>query len=223
MAFYLRGDVWTFRFRKIYGKVELFCSSTDQSCLPNPPGNEIPRFNILDAIEHLPQNMRASLTPHEVEELGYLFLQGYAALTRMEVSSGLSFVREAMSDHDAAVQFLTASQHFGQSKWASLQATEKILKAYIALTNGPAKRIHGLEKLAVTGEQLGLARISRQQLSLIQCEAGVRYGEIAVDCTDALAAHHASLSVSGEVALHIMRYRGITDDTITGLNVRRAF
>ena len=223
MAFSLRGDLWVFQFGKVYGKVELFCSAIEQSTHPKPLGSGRPRFNMLDAITGLSSEFRASLSIDEVEQIGYLFVLGYSAVTKMEVLSncGLRFLDEAKSDLEAAVHFLTANQHFGQSKWASLQTAEKMLKAFIAQNNGTFEKTHGLEEVALAAEHLGLATIPRQQLSLIQCKGGVRYGDIPVDCIDALSAHHASLAVSGQIALSIMRKKGITDDTVSSLVVTR--
>lgn len=223
MAFSLRGDLWVFDFAKVYGKVELLCSATEQSHHHKPLGSGKPRFNMLDSITGLSGDFRASLSSYEVEEIGYLFVLGYSAVTRMEAISNwnLRFLSEAKSDLEAAVHFLTANQHFGQSKWASLQATEKMMKAFIVHNNGTFETTHGLEEGAIAAEYLGLPRIPRQHLALIQCKGGVRYGDISVDCTDALVAHHASLAVSGQVALSIMRKNGITDDTVSSLVVTR--
>ena len=83
------------------------------------------------------------------------------------------------------------SPSFGASKWASLQATEKYIKATLENNGKTFPKTHNLEKLN------SLLNESENQLNFlverIQCDAGVRYGETPVSRNEAFDAHSATL------------------------------
>jgi hypothetical protein len=122
-----------------------------------------------------------------------------SAYVALHAVSDVQFVNEVQGDLDAVVSHLVAHKsQLGLSKWASLQAVEKILKAYIVTKDQTmdVKKIgHKLGELAVAAENLGLPAIPNGYIADVQCSAGVRYGEVAVSVEEAGIAHLISLEV----------------------------
>jgi len=196
----LRGDIWALHFPRFYGRGEVFCSRTEQTY--RPPGGRGPfRYNILDCIEELAPGLRNAFS---TEELGYIeqvFEVGHKAFEEIESTQNFPLVTDATADLYAAVFHLTArNRHHGLSKWASLQAAEKMLKAYLKEKTGRFERGHILEPLVREAEGAGLRQLDRRLLTAIQCSADVRYGDDPVSLKGAVDAHHASLGVCGQVA-----------------------
>jgi hypothetical protein len=98
---------------------------------------------------------------------------------------------------------------YGLSKWASLQAAEKTLKAFLRSRdedNTPpfTHDIERLHRLAVDQGMLDLSDYRLPEgrlLSLIACTARVRYGEDVVTKDEALSAHYAALILITGVAI----------------------
>lgn len=196
----LRGDVWTLNFPRFYGRGEVFCSRTESTY--RPPGGRGPfRYNILDCIEDLAPALRNALS---TEELGYVeqvFEIGHKAFAEIESTQNFPLVTDAAADLYAAVFHLTArNRHYGLSKWASLQAAEKMLKAYLKENLGRYERGHILEPLVREAESAGLGQLDRRLLVAIQCSPDVRYGDEPVSLKNAVDAHHASLGICCQVA-----------------------
>lgn len=84
---------------------------------------------------------------------------------------------------------------FGESKWASLQAAEKTLKAAIALQGETFPYSHDLTRLATRLIEAGVPVAVQPLVDAIQCTPGIRYGEEACSEAEALAAHQASLEL----------------------------
>lgn len=122
----------------------------------------------------------------------------------MELINDFTLVADAFADLNAAVFHLTIrNRHHGLSKWASLQAVEKMLKAYLKRKVGDFKSGHVLEPLAQSAEKAGLIALDRRLLSATQCSANVRYGDDLVTLRCAVDAHHASLGLCGQVAYQL--------------------
>ena len=110
-------------------------------------------------------------------------------------------VREVQSDIDAAVHHvMNKPPHFGQSKWHSLQATEKILKVFLESRTVSYPRHHQLRGLAELAEKANLPVLDHRWLDEIQCSAGIRYGEELATLNEAFAAYLACLQVCRHVA-----------------------
>ena len=102
----------------------------------------------------------------------------------------------ARGDVEAAVNCLmTRGGRYGESKWASLQVAEKVLKAAIELAGTKFKFTHGLSELCHTLSDTGLVFDARLQVSAIQCKPGIRYGEEPCSRDEALLAHHAAMEL----------------------------
>jgi hypothetical protein len=151
---------------------------------------------MVDLVEDLTADFARSLTAEEVIKIGAAFVIGMGAYSALRVINDVDYVREAVGDFDAAVFHLVDHQpQPGLSKWASLQAIEKLTKAYIAQKGGTVRFIHSLQRLTDQAITLGLPAPPEQYLADVQCPAGVRYGEVAVSVEDALKAHLISLEL----------------------------
>lgn len=102
----------------------------------------------------------------------------------------------------AILQMMNRNPHYGESKWASLQAAEKTLKAFITQKGKTPPRTHDLKDLLERAEALGLPKGFWPVLALIQCSAGVRYGN-GVMLDQAVVAHHASIDLCAFIAEHL--------------------
>jgi len=122
----------------------------------------------------------------------------------METLLDIILIQQAKGDIDASVTHIFSNPpQYGLSKWSSLQATEKIIKAYIEEKNNNFPFSHDLKKLAGEAKDLGLRGIPDSLLDLIQCSAGVRYGNPIVNLNEAIQAHQACLDICLGVARQI--------------------
>jgi hypothetical protein len=102
----------------------------------------------------------------------------------------------------AILQMTSQVPHYGESQWASLQATEKTLKNFIKLRKGDPPHIHNLSKLLLQAERLGLPSGYWPVLATVQCAATVRYDNN-VTLDQAVLAHHASIDLCAFIAEHL--------------------
>jgi hypothetical protein len=185
ISFLLRGDVWFVRIPLVYGS---------------------PKMEFVDFVEDLTDGLRRTLTRTELDEITRVFQSGYEAFMYLVMKDSDKFINECLSDHRIAIDQLKApNPHPGQSKWASLQATEKVLKSFITSKGGGVRRIHFLLELTEAAEALGLNHADRikRLLPNIQCDPGVRYGDGAFTLEDAVCANQSALEVSGLVAVQL--------------------
>ncbi|MDQ3813015.1 MAG: HEPN domain-containing protein, partial [Armatimonadota bacterium] len=97
-------------------------------------------------------------------------------------------------------------EHFpqsGLSKWASLQAVEKTVKAFVRENDTNAKFGHDLAELFSVANKWGLPKPPQELITIVQCSLGVRYNEPPVSVEEAVRAHLVSLELTGVAARHI--------------------
>ena len=200
----LRGDPWLLELPRLIGRWTLIASRTELSDPPGvvPSGDAPPsRFNIVTSISDLPPGLLAGLTDAELEAIRRVAQMALDAYHRLEALRSVDLIWEAVTDHAAAVRHLVQPPtHFGQAKWAALQALEKVLKACIRSCGEGFASSHNLSEHAAHCERLGVSPLDRSLLALVQCPAGVRYGTPIVTVTEAVAAHHAALDLCRRVA-----------------------
>lgn len=183
VAFWLRGDVWFIRIPLIF---------------------DWANADLLGFIDSLTPSFRRELTTNETDEMKKVFRLSYEAFTYMLMKEAATYVSESRGDHRSAVDCLNPpNPHPGQSKWASLQATEKIVKAFTTSKKQRPNFTHDLVKLAGEAEALGLNPIDRNLLAQIQCSPKTRYGEEPISLQEAIRAHLSALHVSALVAVQI--------------------
>lgn len=204
----LRGDPWLLTLPRLVGSWVLIASldeTSDPGGIVPPSGAPPSRYNVLDGVVELPAGLRHQLKTGELTALAEVATMGLAAFHHLEAMRSLSLVSQALSDHAAAVRHLIQPPvDYGQAKWSALQATEKVLKAFITFRSDTYAQNHHLSGQAEHCERLGLPTVPRPLLAAIQCPAGVRYGDPPVTLVDAVASHHASLRLSLHVAKDIV-------------------
>jgi hypothetical protein len=111
------------------------------------------------------------------------------------------FISGAKADYDSSVlNIFTTFPNYGLSKWGSLQFIGKFIKCHIAIMGLKIPKTHDLTKLSILARQNGLPKLSESLIAMIQCTAGVRYGEINVTLEEAVFAHHAALRLCNYIA-----------------------
>jgi HEPN domain-containing protein len=199
----LRGDIWTLHLPRFYGRGEIFCSRIEQTYRP-PSGRGQFRYNILDCIENLGPGLRNAFSKEELGYIEQIFEIGHKSFEEIELIISFPLVTDAAADLYAAVFHLTArNRHHGLSKWSSLQAVEKMVKAYLKQKTGRFDRGHVLEPLVQEAENAGLKHCDRRLVKTVQCSPDARYGDEPVSLKDAVDAHHASLGICCQVAMQL--------------------
>lgn len=164
-------------------------------------GREVVLSNITNYVQGLTPARTQSMSLSECNGIVGWF--GNAAVARSSICSVRypEFVGEARAELDTSVEhLLSRPPQFGLSRWASLQAVEKFLKAFIKERGGRVRPIHKLDDLAREAEGLGLTAVDRTTIASIQCTAGVRYGTEPSTLQQAIAAHQAATVTCGAVA-----------------------
>ena len=189
MAVLIRGDLYQLRLPLCFGSVNLTCSP-EHFGIANEAKvggrNQLPTINILDLLDDFTEDYGRSLTRDELMALTNAFLLGFDARNKIDSISESEFVKEAIGDIHVSVTHLFATPpQYGLSKWSSLQAAEKLLKAFIRQQGGEVERIHKLEKLASVAESLGSPPVPRSLLDKIQCPAGCGMANAGRSCRSA--------------------------------------
>jgi len=190
-ALLIRGDAWRIDFPLLYGKFRMAFDRDLQK-----PGNA------LRLIKGLTPEYAKSLSPNDLQEIARFFCLAFDAIQRLCEIARDPLIETARSDLISAVNNIFIQHpNYGQSKWASLQFSEKLLKCFIKKSGGNyPKRGHNLKLLAKLAVDKGLQILPTSIINKIQCSARVRYGEEEVSLNDAIEAHHASLVICSVLA-----------------------
>lgn len=159
-------------------------------------------MNVLSQIDGMTTAIAAQIQPTEAGALLRQFVDALDAFNRLNTLTANNYVTAALEDMRVSVDSLTdRNPHFGQSQWASLQATEKLLKAFTDVAGGRVLRSHDLKQIAQEAERCGLPKIPEPVVRVIQCAPGARYGESATARERALAAHQSAIEIARLVAV----------------------
>ncbi len=191
MAFMIDEDIWVFRFRRFYGSGKFVSSKTIKSERIGTDGKPF-TCNILDCIESLPDGFRMSLSDSQLVMLGKYFHFGLDVFSSLEMLSGNDLIMSAKADISTSIDHLfTRQPQYGLSKWSSLQAAEKLLKATIEMRGGNYSKTHKLKTLVEEVKKCGLGLDVSIIIAEIQCTPAIRYGQEQCSKSDAIRAHHA--------------------------------
>lgn len=193
MVILLDGDLYVLRVPRIFSSVNFVLT---RQWLPNPGiGRGPTTCNITQLVDGLTAAKAGRLSDLAPDTIGAAFEIALPAAFTLE-STGHSLMFIARGDVEAAVNGLMArGGRYGESKWASLQAAEKVLKAAIDRAGAKYGFTHGLAGLCTTLADTGLTFDADGQVAAIQCTPGIRYGEEPCTRNEALAAHRASLEL----------------------------
>lgn len=189
----LDGDLYTMRIPRIFGQVNFV---TSRAFLDNPGISRGPATcNVAQLVDDLSESKASRLSDDALNELATSFQRALPALYTLE-NTPHELIQIALGDVAVAVgNLMVRLGRFGESKWASLQAAEKTLKAAIALEGAKFKRTHGLGGLFAELSKLGISVNPQLFVESIQCSPGIRYGEETCTREEALDAHHRSLDL----------------------------
>jgi HEPN domain-containing protein len=199
VALLIAGSVYKMKIPLIFGKAVL-CSDGKFELNQNAVQNGKMLLNVIAFIEDLTRNLSSELSPEEQNNILQIF--GFASelfeLLSKE-SNKDSLCESAKEDFQYAADSLLNNQlNIGQSKWASLQATEKILKSILQRNKIKFNKNHNLRILSESLQTIGFPKVSDDLINTIQCKASVRYGEIPYKLEDAIKAHHYSIYLCKE-------------------------
>ena len=118
------------------------------------------RINVVELIESMTEPKARLISPAAFQSIFDWFPIGLRVFYDLETNSDIELLRIARSDIDTAVdKLMNRGNRYADSKWSSLQAVEKCLKAAISLGNNNYKWEHGLRELA---KQLAGSGIQRR-------------------------------------------------------------
>jgi hypothetical protein len=176
-----------------------------------------PKFNVLDAVVDLPTGLRLALSDAELDYIWDAFHLGLPAYLLMRFVRHQPFVKEALVDHEVCVNtLLQRGAALGTARWSALQAAEKMMKSVLATLGEKVPHTHDLSVIAKRLFDAGLEPVNPTDIATIQCAPAVRYGASPVTLEEAVRAHHASLAVSGHVAVAIRSVMPGPDGSWTG-------
>jgi hypothetical protein len=194
VAVILQNDPWSLRVPVFFGTLPVTCDP-----VVSEPSGHGARINIPDHFDNLPEGIRASVTSEEWRSTTRVFALAVDAAEILRWGDNNPLMRQAFLDLEATVFHLTRDpRNLGEARWSSLQVAEKALKTIAEARNVPYPRGrdgHILSKVADAVQAGGPLQIDANLLSKIQCEADVRYGKPPVSLKEAVAAHHAVLSL----------------------------
>ncbi len=193
MVVAIDGDLYVLRFPRIYGTAQF--TVTRKFLAKSDHFSRGPAIcNVLQLVQNLTEAKAASLSDGTLAEVMRMFRLGFQAHDMLEANQDQELLRIARGDVQTAVNnLMDPGNRFAESKWASLQAAEKVLKTAIALAGAKFEFTHNLAGLCERLESLGIRFDWRELVVRIQCSPQIRYGSESCSRDDALSAHQASL------------------------------
>jgi HEPN domain-containing protein len=190
---FIDGDLYAMRVPRIFGRVEFVLS---REWLPKPVTSRgSATCNLMQLVDGMTPAKAASLSDAALCSIANAFERAWPAASTLE-STDHKLMSIARGDVEVAVNRMMArGEQYGESKWASLQAAEKVLKAAIDLAGIKFRLTHGLAELCQTLADTGLSFDASAEVAAIQCGPGIRYGEEPCSRNEAVIAHHSSLEL----------------------------
>jgi hypothetical protein len=192
----IKGDPWRIRIPLCCGSIRFVCDKNLTNLLTAPRSGIFKHLivNILCHIDDLTSDFVQNLSDEELKNIGDFFILSYKALSYMQRLNKRPLLKQAKGDlESSANHILLHPPEYGLSKWSSLQCIEKMIKFYIDNKGGKYPNIHDLSKLNSQASQMGMNPLSQQDISSLQCNAGVRYGETPVSLQQAVNAHQSAI------------------------------
>lgn len=217
----VKGDLCKLRIIRFYGVMPIVCSPALMEIKLTQEIDvgrrvDVRNLAVTDWIVGLTPEMARRLSTQECEGILEAYARAFTAFARLEDALGKRhsgtdaiYIPEAMHDLIGSVESLfTATPNYGQSKWSSLQAVEKVVKSCLRKQGTIPKKSHNLRSLNGTAAAVGVPRIDHTLIGKIECGAEVRYDSSLVSKEDAVAAHYAALDVCAKLAPLLKQRRG---------------
>lgn len=194
----LDGDLYLLRVPLLFGETHFV---TSRKFIPNPGITRGPAIcNVVQLVQDLKEPRALRLSESALEEIQVAVQRALPAIYTLE-NTCHDLTHIALGDVATAVaNLMVRNGRYGESKWASLQAAEKTLKAAIALEGATFAFTHGLKGLFAQLAKTGIQIEPKPYVDAIQCSAGIRYGEEKCTPEEALDAHRRSLDLVNELA-----------------------
>lgn len=194
------GDIWEMRIPLIFGMAVIEVKRDLPKHSENVIGTQVLDINACASLTGITESRLQQFSDNDLNEVYGLFVVGLdvrEAFNRFRKADPMFAAAE--DDWFAAVGHMTnQSPNWGQSRWSSLQMTEKFMKGMIAIIGDhKVPRVHNLKELhdilARSIRSLDLQHL----VADIQCNASVRYNDPNTQSTrqQAYASHKASLLV----------------------------
>ncbi|WP_309663169.1 HEPN domain-containing protein [Sphingomonas sp.] len=196
----LDGDLYQMTLLRFWGTGEIIV--TRQFISPENDPRRGFRLNLVQLIDHMTEPKARTLSDKALRSMIELFPIGLAAAYHLEAGSAHPLIKIAQSDMKTAVsKLMDRGEHFGDSKWATLQAAEKCFKASLDVRGGTPDRTHKLRELRDDLAKFGVTIATPSLIDAIQCSPSIRYGDEPCSMEEALAAHHAVLRLVVELVV----------------------
>lgn len=216
----IRNDPYSMKIPLIYGKVHFYCNTETVGTKDDPLSG---RYNILNAFNGLTPAYSQVLDAEELKDICDYFVTAMDYRYKIDAVRRIKFtekinnlLKEGTGDLISSVNYIFENPtRYGQSRWASLQATEKFIKSYIASKGSTYPNNHRLVKdLGPAAETLGWAEPNAGLLQIVECSAGVRYGEQLSTLKEAVTASQTALMLCASLAGQILKDSGRLDKGI---------
>jgi hypothetical protein len=157
-----------------------------------------PTMEMLHLVEDMTPDMSRHLAGYELLRILATLDIGMKAYGALNVLDDIPRVNQANADLSASAHHLMQQNpQCGLSRWASLQATEKVIKQFIK-QHDPDYKFgfgHSLDELYDAAEKWGLEKPPKKLIDAVQCDQGVRYNDPPTSEEEALISHSNSLQL----------------------------
>jgi hypothetical protein len=219
----LRGDPWEIRLPLILGEVNCVIDRDLKKYIDSPKVTQDgvhPTVNILESVLDLPEGLAKSLSDAECQSIEDGFWMGMECMQAIDRIRDSPYIPEALSDIASAVRHVfSVPSHFGQSKWSSAQAAEKMLKSFLKSRECAFPFTHNIHQLYALCSANGMAALDENTINALQTKASVRYGGESVSLSEAVGGHLASLALGRTVAESMSKKKKPIVDLVKGVNV----
>lgn len=173
----IRGDLWFYRVPNFYGTCNFFI---DKDLTVRGGDNET---NILRMSPKMTQAYVNTLTDIELERLMEIFskaIESFQVLSAWRVEE-FPFCKAVDADlNTITAQLETQRMNYGQARWAYLQCSEKILKAWLLRAGVKENELkdkygHNMRKLISAFNERYQVKLSLSKIEAIECSASARY------------------------------------------------
>ncbi|ROR25448.1 hypothetical protein EDB67_10498 [Vibrio crassostreae] len=183
----VQGDLWKYRVPNFYGRCNFFVSQD----LSDKGGNS--ETNILRMCEDMTESYANRLSNEELIDIASNYSDAIEVFQIFNSWSSLNLRMYSTIRADfrnVSTQLDTHTPHYGQAKWAYLQAAEKIIKSWLmksGLDQQALKKYgHNMHKLVNIYNKNYVQQISLINLEHISCPADARYEDETFSMVDTL-------------------------------------
>lgn len=163
-------------------------------------------LNMRRMFVNLPVGLAKKIKDEDLKNEKDILSMAICAINFFKKIENFKFIKEALVDFIAVRSELMKSRgSFGQSRWSTLQFIEKLLKSYLDFKKAKIKQTHNVISLANDASDNDMSLLNVNDLTIVNCNAGVRYGEIPCTEQEAIEAHYASIRIAYDISIVFAR------------------